>query len=273
MTIWRRSSATWWDDMPNWREEGIRFTTLFWLTFRRLISSKRGLATAALAAVPLILAIALALGGVEGFDIVLLQRVLIPLEFQVVVVFVALVHATALVREEIEDETITYLLLRPLSKPAMAAYKYLAYFAAVLLLLLPPLALTYVATQAYAAQPLGADLDVLGAFLLAASLAAAAYGAIFLFLSLLVRKPLTVGLLIGFVWESIVGSLPGDVPKLSVIHYVRSLFKGLVEVGPMSTYPTDVPPDIAVVVLVGVTLTFLTLGMLVIQRMEFSQKV
>jgi ABC-2 type transport system permease protein len=252
--------------------EATRFATLFSLTVRHLVTSRRGLATAALAAVPLVVAVGLALGGAEGFDVVLLQVFAIPLEFQVVLIFVTLVHATALVREEIEDETLPYLLLRPVAKPAVAAYKYVGYLAAVLLLLLPPLALAYVVTQAYAGQPLAGDLDVAAALLAAAALAAAAYGAIFLFLSLLVRKPLGVGLLFGFVWEAIVGGLPGDVPRLSVIHYVRSLIKGLVEVGPLSTYATDVPPGAAAAVLAGIALAGVVLAMVVIQGMEFKQK-
>ncbi len=69
---------------------------------------------------------------------------------------------------------------------------------------MPSLVLSYVVTQAYSGDGLGADLDVLGAFLATTALGGAAYGAFFLFLSVAIRKPLAVGLLFGFVWESIV---------------------------------------------------------------------
>jgi hypothetical protein len=54
---------------------------------------------------------------------------------------------------------------------------------------------------------------------------------------------------VGFVWESTVGSLPGDIPKLSVIHYLKSILKETIAVGPLTGYPSDVSAGLAVVVL------------------------
>src|SRR3970282_846934 len=62
-----------------------------------------------------------------------------------------------------------------------------------LVLLSPPLCLAYVVTQGYARDPLGADLDVLAAFLATTVLGGAAYGALFTFLSVLLRRPLPAG--------------------------------------------------------------------------------
>src|SRR5207245_574463 len=78
----------------------------------------------------------------------------------------------------------------------------------------------YGVTEAYGGLGFTTDADVLWGFLAVTILGTAAYGALFLFISVLVRRPLAVGLLIGFVWESVVDSIPGDVPKLSVIHYL-----------------------------------------------------
>src|SRR5438874_1404724 len=164
---------------------------------------------------------------------------MIPLFLQVVLIFVTLVNATSLIREEIDDNTLPFLLTRPISKPAIATYKYLGYLAAVLILLVPPLVVAYGVTEAYGGLSFTTDLDVLGGFLLVTVLGSAAYGGLFLFISVLVRKPLAVGLLIGFVWESIVGSIPGDVPKLSVIHYLRTILKGTITVSPLAGYRTD----------------------------------
>lgn len=225
-----------------------------------------------LAALPLIIAAALAVARVRTYDIFLFQVLMVPLFLQVVLIFVTLVSATTLIREEIEDNTLPYLLTRPISKPAIALYKYLGYLVAVLVLLIPPLVAAYGITISYSGQPVDTTLDVLSGFLLATVFGSAAYGAFFLFLSVLIRRPLAVGLLFGFVWESIVGSIPGDVPMLSVIHYLRSILKGTIAVGPYVGYPSTVSATSAGAILVAFSVAMLILSMAVLQQMEFRQK-
>jgi ABC-2 type transport system permease protein len=255
-------------------QESVRqAAAIIGLTHRYLLGTRRLIPMILLAWVPFILATSLAAGSVPTYDLVLFQALMVPLFLQVVLIFVTLVNATTLVREEIEDNTFPYLLTRPLSKPAIAFYKYAGYLIAVLVLLLPPVVLAFAATQSYTGRSYSADLDVLEAFVLSTVLGSAAYGAIFLFFSVLVRKPLFVGLLFGFVWESIVGSIPGDVPKLSVIHYLKSVIKDIVPVGSLSSYPTDVDAGLAVAILVTVSLGMVFLTMFQLQQMEFREKV
>ena len=113
---------------------------------------------------------------------------------------------------------------------------------------------------------------MLWGFLVATILGSAAYGALFLFTSVMVRRPLAAGLLIGFVWESVVGSIPGDVPKLSVIHYLRTILKDVVAVGPLSGYRTDLSAGLAAAILVAFSIAMVILSALVFQQMEFRQK-
>jgi ABC-2 type transport system permease protein len=253
-------------------ESARKFWVVASLTVRYLLGTRRVIAMALLSSIPFVLALSLAGARVAAFNIILFQVIMIPLFFSVVLIFVTLVNATALIREEIEDNTIPYLLTRPISRPAVALYKYIGYLAAVLLLLVPPILLAYGVTEVYQRTGLGADRDVLGGFLVATVLGSAAYGALFLFISVLVRKPLAVGLLIGFVWESIVGSLPGDVPKLSVIHYLKSILKGMIGVTPLATYNTDISPGVAVLLLIGFSVAMIVLTMLLFAQMEFRQK-
>ncbi len=243
------------------------------LTVRYLLSTRRGLVTLALSWIPLLLVGSLAVARVASFDILLFQTLMVPLFLQIVLIFVTLVDATALIREEIEDNTLPFLLTRPVSKPTVAVSKYVGYVVAALVLLLPPVVASYAVTEAYAGSGLGTDADVLAGFLAATALAAIAYGALFFFLSVAFRKPLTIGLLIGFVWESIVGSLPGSVPKLSLIYYLRSVLKGTIGVGPLSGFATDVSAPVAAGILLAFSLAMLVLATFLFQSMEFRQKV
>src|SRR5690242_987767 len=116
---------------------------VFWLTVRYLLTTRRGYATGLLALVPVLLTGSLAVARVPTFNMRLFEALMVPLFFQVVLIFVTLVQATALVREEIEDTTIAYLLTRPISKPAVLVFKYSGYLVSVLLLLVPPVVVSY----------------------------------------------------------------------------------------------------------------------------------
>ncbi len=242
------------------------------LTVRYLTSTRRGIVTLALSWIPLLLTGVLAIARVSSFDILLFQQLMVPLFLQIVLVFVTLVSAMALIREEIDDNTLPFLLTRPVSKPTVVVSKYAGYLVAALAFLLPPVLVSYAVTQAYAGAALGADADVLGGFLAATALGVLAYGALFYFLSVALRKPLMVGLLIGFLWENIVGSLPGSVPKLSLIYYLRSVLKGVVSVGPLSGFSTDVSAPLAAAILVAFSVVMLVLAAVLFQGMEFRQK-
>jgi ABC-2 type transport system permease protein len=242
------------------------------LTLRYLLGTRRIIAMALLSALPLILALSLVAARVTNYNTILFQILMVPLFLQVVLIFVTLVNATTLIREEIDDNTLPYLLTRPISKPAIATYKYLGYLIAVLILLVPPMILAYGVTEAYQGFSFTTDLDVLSGFLVATALGSAAYGGLFLFISVLFRKPLALGLLFGFVWESIVGSVPGDVPKLSVIHYLRSILKGMISGGSLAGYRTDVSALTASGILVAFSIAMVILSIAVFQQMEFRQK-
>src|SRR5207245_9537298 len=108
----------------------------------------------------------------------------------VVLIFVTLVNATSLIPEEIDDNTLPFLLTRPISKPALVAYKYIGYLVAVLVVLLPPIIVAYGVTEAYGRVAFTTDIDVLWGFLATTILGSAAYGALFLFLSVLSGRAL-----------------------------------------------------------------------------------
>lgn len=253
-------------------EELRRAAVVAGLTVRYLLTTRRAIVTALLAMVPVIVVLSMAAARVQSFGIVLFQILMVPLFLQVVLIFVTIVQAGSLIREEIDDDTLPYLLTRPISKPAVVLYKYLGYVVAMFVLLVPPLVVAYGVTEAYTGSSFGADLDVLGAFLAVTVLGGLAYGAIFTLLSVGTRRPLFAGLMFGFVWEGIVGSIPGDVPKLSVIYYLRSILQGQIATGPLHDFGSKTSAGVAAAVIVGFTIAALIVAMLVFQQAEFKQK-
>src|SRR6266540_2504996 len=100
---------------------------VFELTVWNLLTTRRVIVTALLASVPLLIVAAIVAAGVRTYNIVLFQGLMVPLFLQVVLIFVTLVQAGSLVREEVEDETLPFLLTRPIPRPAIVLYKYMGY--------------------------------------------------------------------------------------------------------------------------------------------------
>jgi len=95
---------------------------------------------------------------------------------------------------------------------------------------------------------------------------------LFTLLSVATRRPLFVGLMFGFVGGGVVGSIPGDVPKLSVIYYIRSVLQGQIATGPLHDYGSNTSAGVAAAVIVGFTIAALIIAMLVFHQSEFKQK-
>ncbi|HSB61843.1 MAG TPA: ABC transporter permease, partial [Vicinamibacteria bacterium] len=183
---------------------------------------------------------------------------------------VALFYATSLVADEVEGRTLTYLLTRPLPRPAILAGKFAAYVTTTLALTLPSLVVTFLLlatarglTGAGAAVPeLFRDMGVV-------VLTLVAYGALFTLLGVLLRRPVIPGLLFLFLWE-LLANLPGYLPRFTLSAWLRSLlhhrpagegFGGL--------FAQVLPAGEALIVLTGATAAFLALSFWIFARREY----
>jgi hypothetical protein len=139
------------------------------------------------------------------------------------VVFVALFYGTALVSEEVEGRTLTYLFTRPVSKPTVMIGKFLALVWISAILIMPTVAASY-AILCLGSPSFMANIGKLVMDLGVVFLALLAYGSLFCFLGVWLKHPLLVGLVYAFGWEGIVAYLPGMTRQLTIAHYVQSIF-------------------------------------------------
>ncbi len=215
-----------------------RFTTLAGLTARTTLSSRKGAVTWIVALLPLYV-----IGGLlaYGSEVTIedYQEIIVPLFLNIVLIVTALIHGSRLLKEEVDDNTLVYLTTRRISKASVIAYKFIGYYAGSLLVLLPPLVVSHLLVVSSVGAPLEQDASVLWSFLLMAAVGSAAYGGLFLMLGFVLKRPLFVGLLYGFFWESFALQLPGDVPLISVSHYLRSIGANMANVGLLSEYRTS----------------------------------
>jgi len=131
-------------------------------------------------------------------------------------------YGTALIADEVDDKTVTYLFTRPIPRGAVLVGKYLAYLVCTILLVLPTVVLIY-----FIVVPVGgsigaffpallADIGTLGAGL-------AAYGALFALVGARLKRPLVTGLIFAFGWEPSVLLFPGYLKRLTIAYYVQGL--------------------------------------------------
>jgi ABC-type transport system involved in multi-copper enzyme maturation permease subunit len=130
-------------------------------------------------------------------------------------------YGTALVADEVEDKTITYLFTRPIQRGAILHGKYLGYLTCTALVVLPAVVLVYVLLVpprelAAGAAPLAIDLGVLAFGL-------AVYGALFGLIGALLKRPLLAGLVFAFGWEPVALVVPGYLRRFTVAYYLQSL--------------------------------------------------
>ncbi len=134
-------------------------------------------------------------------------------------------YGTALIADEVDDRTITYLFTRPIPRRAVLLGKYLAYVACTVLLVLPSVVLVFflVATTGGSTIAQGFPFLVSDLAMLAAGLAA--YGAVFALVGTRLKRPLIVGLVFAFGWEPGVLLFPGYLKRLTVAYYLQALVR------------------------------------------------
>ena len=132
-------------------------------------------------------------------------------------------YGTALIADEVDDRTITYLFTRPLPRGAVLLGKYLAYLACTILLILPSVVLVYFLIVPLGGGSIGAAFPSLLEDLGMLVVGLTAYGAVFAAVGARLKRPLISGLVFAFGWEPAVLLFPGYLKRLTVAYYVQAL--------------------------------------------------
>lgn len=132
---------------------------------------------------------------------------------------VSAIFSTQVLSAEVEQKTIVYLLTRPVPRAQLILMRSLASMSAVAIITF--IAAIFVSASVYGAGALGNPY--LWRDVKAIVIGAAAYGALFVFISLLVNRAMIVCILIAFVWETAVAQLPGSMYYLSINSYLTAI--------------------------------------------------
>jgi ABC-2 type transport system permease protein len=208
---------------------------IFDLSLGQMLWSRRSVFLALLVTAPVLLALlirilgavlpnsALRINGapVSGPAIYGMMIWLVYIRF--VVPVLGVFYGTALIADEVEDKTITYLFIRPIPRGAVLVGKYVAYLACTVLLVLPSALLTYFITVPLGGGSIGREFPSLLTDLGILAAGLAAYGAVFGFVGARLKRPLVIGLVFVFGWEPGMLLVPGYLKSLTIAYYLQGL--------------------------------------------------
>jgi ABC-2 type transport system permease protein len=265
MTTSRPYSSTWWGGRVDARGNLIGMLAIIRYSTKKILFSRKAIVT---------LLIALFIASVMGYaatqnmdrlnDGTNLMDFLILFFFMPVV---AMIYGASIIRDEIDDRSITQILTSPLKRE----FAYLGYYLSLALSL--SIVMVIIVTVGFLSffGQMGIDGDALGIYAdvcVLSIIGSLVYSSLFLFISLPMKRPLYFGLFYAFIWEGFIGSLGGKIQEVAIKHYIRSIGSEWIPFGEISGYNAS---EVAYssYVMIGVTMIFLLFGMMIFRVKEF----
>ena len=183
-------------------------------------------------------------------------------------------YGTALIADEVDDKTVTYLFVRPIPHGAVLAGKYLAYLVTTVFVVLPSVVILYLLVVPIGSGSLAASFPALLKDLGLLGVGLAAYGAVFAFIGAYFKYPLVTGLVFAFGWEQLAMLLPGYVRRLTIAYYLQALVPHSMPQGGLGSALQalfrEVPPAwVSLLWLTACIVVFLALAAWIVGRREY----
>jgi len=195
--------------------------TLFVLAVRQHLHGKRWMVMAALFVLPALLAVVIRATASDAPSIWLEFILIFMFIPQALLPLVALVYSSGIIQDEQEDQTLTYLLIRPIPRWSIYVVKLLAALVMTVILTAIFTTLTYIVIH------VGADSAVTNLpsrcakAVVIHSTAVVAYCCLFGLIGLMTKRALVVGIIYAAVVEGILANLPLSIRMVTVIYYTR----------------------------------------------------
>jgi ABC-2 type transport system permease protein len=215
------------------------------LTIRQFMGGRAIWVTALISLIPALFALVYLIdpGGTTRYDF-FARSIFLDVFSPTILPIATLILATAALGNELEDRSLPYLTLKPISRTRIVVEK----FFGVLITAIPAILLGVLVTYgilAIADEPtrlagriaLANPLEALGPALLSTIAGVITFTALFMMVSLYIPRALLAGIIYIFLWESLLGRYLPGIRVVSVRHYVQSLFTRF-----LGEPPAAVPP-------------------------------
>ena len=235
---------------------------VFRLSLRQMAGRRRLLIIIVLAALPVAVAATVSFLSRQGqADAEMIDILFDGLIVAAIVPLVMMALATAAFGNELEDRTLSYLVLKPVRRSLIVLPKILASLT---------VGGSVLVVSGVASALLGLDGSAQAATAVGVAVLAGVvtYAAIFTWAGLLSTSALAYGLIYVFIWEALIGSFFGGIRYLSVRGYTLAIMHWMDEdtFAEFGERAIELPAAIGGVV--GVTLVFLALSVFRLRRMD-----
>jgi ABC-type transport system involved in multi-copper enzyme maturation permease subunit len=189
---------------------------------------------------------------------------------QFIILILALFYGTSVCSEEVEGQTLPYLITRPIPKPAIILGKYAAYVLIVIIMVSLGMLFSF-AVLNFDRLLDSSIYPTLFRYWGVLILGIIAYTAFFTFFGSFLRRSIFFGLLFSFGWENVIQYFPGSTQRFAIVHYLKSFLPSSSSGGfsflTFRLEPTR--PGIALLVLLLITAGFLGLACLLFSLKEY----
>ncbi|HYM84985.1 MAG TPA: ABC transporter permease [Candidatus Dormibacteraeota bacterium] len=223
--------------------------TIATVSLRALLSRRRALLMALLAAVPVAVGLLARFRGLPGDPVERTAATIDLLEIRTVLPLVALVFGTAALGAELEDGTAIHLLTKPVARWRIVAGKLLAAG--------PLTALLTVGGTLLTGLVIGGErgtLSVTVALSIAVLVGSLVYVVVFVALSVVTNRALVIGLVYTVIWEGVLAGLFEGTRALSIRQYTIAIAAAIdpaSKSGSVAALAVTTALPLAIIVLVG----------------------
>lgn len=198
--------------------------TITALTIRQFSRSRSLIVVAVISLIPILFAIlprVLPDYGLRDVRWLLAQNIYLDLFAATLLPLATLVLATAALGDEVEDKTLHYLAMKPLSRARIVLEKWVAVVAITTVVVWTSLALVWavVSWGYYSGMQ-----DILWPMLVSSLVGILGFGSLFMALSLVMNRALLFGVFYVFIWETTLSRFLPGIRSISISHYTRSAF-------------------------------------------------
>ena len=205
---------------------GWRLAPIFFLSVRQFVGGKAVLAVAGLASLPMLFSLIYRINPDMERPRRYLDDIFTEFMLPSVLPLAVLVLATGAFGDELEDRTLPYLVLKPISRFRIVVEKLLAAVA-----ISAPVvgAFTLLSWLLVFWGDAGDHVDMLWGMLAAVGVGTLVYTAVFQFFSLFIQRAILASIIYSLVWETVLGRFVPGLRYASIRHLVSSVYVSVID--------------------------------------------
>ncbi|MGA1848107.1 MAG: ABC transporter permease subunit [Thermoplasmatota archaeon] len=193
------------------------------------------------------------------------------LYLQLLVLLYSLVYGSSMINENIDNRTMTYLTIRTAKRFEVVIWKYIGLVISLQLMFTFSIIVTYIILGSHGSiSDIWSNIDILLILLFTVNLGIAVYVALFSLFGTAFKHPLMIGILFAFFWEVIMVYIPANVKKVTIMHYLQSIFRSNRTISHTLDLGKATDSVFSTIFLIVLIVVFLSISMYILSRKDVN---